>query len=348
MENRIALYPITSIAQGWDDEPFDRSILPVQIVPSVTIEEAKPLFKGDQFDWLTSYLGKENVETLKAMRFSLAIVYRYHPCEYDGGRGGEADQEAEMLVRNVAGCLRLIRPMAQTVGFMRGTVREDSTVNEDHFENPTAFVNVPCVQKLFSLRNRDVLRLQSAAPKFLDAMTGEFWKFRMAVELHEAGHHASHTNWKARFSLWCSAIEALFTSNTPGHKGSLVAKERIKWFLGSKTPIYAPGDIPSIAEQSNLAVEDIIEDLYELRNSVAHGDKTGDKFFKDKRICLDQTVNLVEVLHEATSFILRASLLKMLEDNLLPHFANGPASNSYFGSHGLTGSVLRKKKHRYR
>jgi hypothetical protein len=344
MENRIALYPVTSIAQSWDDEPFDRSVLPVKIVPGVTIEDAKPLFKEDQFDWLTSYLGKQNTDTLKEMRFSLAIVHRYQPADYDTGRGGKADQEAEILVRNVAGCLRLILPMAQTVGFMRGTVREDSTVNQDHFENPTAFMNVPCVQKFFSLRNKDVFRLQNAAPKFLDAMTGEFWKFRMAVELHEAGHHASHTNWKARFSLWCSAIEALFTSDTPDHKGSLVAKERIKWFLGSKTPIYAPGDIPSIAEQSNLTIEDIMEDLYDLRNSVAHGEKTADKFFKNRRICLDQTVNLVEVLHEATSFILRASLLRMLEDNLLPHFADGPASDAYFAANGLTDSALRKKK----
>jgi hypothetical protein len=48
------------------------------------------------------------------------------------------------------------------------------------------------------------------------------------------------------------------------------------------------------------------------------------------------------VLHEATSFIIRASLLKILEDDLLEHFANGPASDSYFGSKGLTGSMLRK------
>jgi hypothetical protein len=341
MEKRIALYPITSIAYDWDDEPFDRSVLPVQIVPGVKIEDAKTLFREDQFDWLVNFMGKQNVDTLAAMRFSLAIVHRYQPDEFDSGRGGEADKTAEMLVRNVAACLRLVRPTAQTVGFMRGTEREDSTVHEDHFENPTSFVNLPHVQRLFSLRNRDVVRLQNAAPKFLDAMSGEFWKFRMALELHEAGH-GSQIYWKARFSLWCSAIEALFTSNTPNHKGSLVAKERIKWFLGPKTPIYAPGDIPSIAEQSSLTVEEIIDDLYELRNSVAHGDKTADKFFKDKRNGLDQAVNLVDVLHEATSFIIRASLLKIIENNLLQYFSDGTASDTYFGSNGLTKPAIRR------
>jgi hypothetical protein len=342
MENRIALFPVTNIAQGWDDEPFDRSVLPMNVVSNVTLEDANPLFKEDQFAWLRSSMGKEKVDILNSMRFSLAIVHRYQPDEFDGGRGGNSDKAAEILVRNVNACLGLIRPTAQGVGFIRGEIGSDGSVLEDHFESPSTFATVPSVQKLFSIRNRDVIRLQNSALKFLHAMSGEFWKFRMSVELHEAGHY-SHAYWKARFSLWCSAIEALFTSNTPDHKGSLVAEERIKWFLGPKTHIYAPGDIPSIVEQSNLTIEDVIEDLYELRNSVAHGDKTPEKFFKDKRNGLDQPVSLVEVLHEATSFIIRSSLLKILDENLLEYFASGPASDAYFGSHGLTGSALRGK-----
>jgi len=342
MENRIALYPVTCIAQGWDDEPFDRSLLPVQVAPNVTLENATALFREDQFSSMINFMGKQDIDTLNAMRYSLAIVHRYRPDEYDGGNGAEADKQAEALVRNVNACLRLIRPTAQTVGFMRCKVRDDLTVQEDHFENPFPFMNVPCAQKLFSIRNRDVVRLQNLSWKFLHAMAGEFWKFRMSVELHEAGHY-SHAYWKARFSLWCSAIEALFTSNTPGHKGGLVAKQRIKWFLGPGTYIYAPGDIQLKSEQSNLTVEDVIEDLYELRNSVAHGDKTPEKFFKEKRKDLGQPVRLVEVVHEAASFIVRSSLLKILEENLLEHFASGPASDAYFGSHGLTGSALSGK-----
>ncbi len=342
METRIALYPILGIAPEWDDEPFDRSVLPMQIVPIVNVEDAKSLFQEDQFDWLNHHLSKNELDALKSIRHCLVIVHRYQPDVYDSDRGGKADQKAEMLVRNTAACLRLIRPTGQTAGFMRGTQRDDLTFHEDHFENPNSFVNVPDVQRFFSIRNRDVTRLQAIGQRFLEAMNGEFWKFRMSVELHEAGHF-SHTFWKARFSLWCSALEALFTSNTPDHKGSLVARERIKWFLGPHTLIYSMGDLPSNVEQSSLTIEEVIGDLYELRNSVAHGDKTADRFYKPKRQTLDYPVPLVEVLHEATSFIIRTSLLKILEDNLLQHFANGPASDSYFGSQGITATVLRKR-----
>jgi hypothetical protein len=48
-------------------------------------------------------------------------------------------------------------------------------------------------------------------------------------------------------------------------------------------------------------------------------------------------------LHEALSFIIRASLLKILEDGLLSHFADGPSSKEYFGAHGLVKSLLPKK-----
>ncbi len=174
MENRIALYPLLSVAAGWDDEPFDRSVLPIQIVPTVTIEDAKSLFREDQFDWLTHHLSKQELDTLKSIRHGLAIVHRYQPDEYDSGSGGQADQKAEVLVRNVAACLRLIRPTGQTAGFMRGTEREDLTFHEDHFENPAHFVNVPDVQKLFSLRTRDLTRLQTFAQMFLVAMCGGF------------------------------------------------------------------------------------------------------------------------------------------------------------------------------
>jgi hypothetical protein len=90
-------------------------------------------------------------------------------------------------------------------------------------------------------------------------------------------------------------------------------------------------------------MEDVIDDLYELRNSVAHGDKTPDKFFITARNEYGQDVTLAEALTEAASRIIRASLLRILEDNLLNEFASGPASEVYFGSAGLTRSALHAK-----
>ena len=108
--------------------------------------------------------------------------------------------------------------MRQDASFIRGTIGDDGTLLVEHLENPNNLVEIPAVQKFFLLRNRDLIRLQTVASRFLKVMEGEFWKFRMAVSLHEAGHFAA-LHWKGRMSLWCSALEAIFT---PGRMGTRV------------------------------------------------------------------------------------------------------------------------------
>ncbi|HYL83004.1 MAG TPA: hypothetical protein VE263_02120 [Candidatus Angelobacter sp.] len=333
MENRIALYPITAIAQNWEEEPLDLSALPATIVQDVTVEDTSPFLNDDAFDWLKGEMGRHDLQAMRAVRY--AIVHRYQPKPLE--MADESNRNAENLVRGLSACLRLIRPMRQSASFIRGVVQSEGKLRVDHFEHPNQLMEVPDAHKLFTLRNRDLALFKRVGHDFLRGMKGEFWKFRLAVYFHEAGHFP-HLYWQARFSLWCSAVEALFTSNTRGHKGSLVAKKRIKWFLGKDTSIYAPGDIPSssIETEPNITIGDVIDDLYELRNRVAHGDKIPDRFFKQMREGLGGSVTLAEVLNEAISFIIRASLLRILEQNLLSHFADGPASELYFGGHGLT------------
>ena len=225
----------------------------------------------------SGYISKRERESLERVRF--AIV-----CRYDDDYGGpdyQTDKTAEATVRLMGACLRLIRPMQQDAAFIGGKILPDSTVYIQRFDIPVE-IGVPAVQKLFRLRNRDVTRLQKVAPLFMEAMHGDFWKFRSSVELYDWGHF-HHLYWKARFSLWCSAIEALYTSNAPEHKGSLVAKERIKWFLGPDTRIYEPGDIQDGQPEVTTTIGEVVDDLYELRNVIAHGDKTPDKFWVTAR-----------------------------------------------------------------
>jgi hypothetical protein len=43
--------------------------------------------------------------------------------------------------------------------------------------------------------------------------------------------------------------ESIFTTNSREHQGTTAAPERIKWFLGDNTSIYAPGDLEQAAEK---------------------------------------------------------------------------------------------------
>ena len=246
MRRNFSLYAIHGLAGGADDEQFTIS-LPFDVAESVRIENVSSLLRTDTFDLFKQRMGTDSAGRLQAVRY--ALVHRYEPRAFrddEENRVGEEmiDERSSELVRNMAACLRLIRPMRQSALLMQGAVRCDETFDVEKLDHPLEFHEVPEVQKVFMLRDRDAEELKSVAPRFLRAMREEFWKFRMAVQFHELGFFQS-TQWKARYILWTSAIESIYTSHSWEHQGSLVAKERIRWFLGGGSPIYAPEIFPN-------------------------------------------------------------------------------------------------------
>jgi hypothetical protein len=342
MPDKVTLYPIFALAGRGDDQPFDATVLPFQIVDGIAVEDVRPMFEDDTLAWVRNELGRRDVEELEEVHY--AIVHRYAVNELDGGN---ADTDSERLVRNLNACLRLVRPMRQRTSLMRGDLGEDGKIDVKHFDHPQELLEVPEVQKLFHLRNVDLELLRTVSAEFLRAMANDFWKFRMGVEFHEAGHFQDWY-WKARYSLWCSALEALYTSHSPEHQGSLVAEERIKWFLGENTSIYDPGDVPAyIRPQPNITVGAIVDDIYTVRNLIAHGDRVPDEFFERMmRQGVGEELSVLAVLIEAVSFITRKSLLRILRDDLLQHFVDAASSEAYFGAAGLTNTAIRRRLNR--
>jgi hypothetical protein len=339
---RISIYPLYGLAGQPEDEPFNEAVLPFEVIPNVTLELVSPLFSDETWDWLQSYVGKRSLDDLKGVRH--AIVHRYETEQEAVNLGAHSD--SRKLIQNIAALLRLIRPMTQRALLIQGEFRRDDTLDVKTFDHPID-LEVPEVQKLFCVSNRDADALRELAPEFLRAMAGEFWKFRIAVQFHDAGHFHGALFWKARYMLWCSGLESIYTSQDREHSGSNVARERIKWFLGANTPLYPLGDIPSFCPQSDLTVGQIVKELYDLRNYVAHGDKTPDEFFQKKvRRGLNGDLNLVQVCLECVSFILRHSLLKILQERLLENFANSPVAEKYFENAGLTNTLIRQREMR--
>ncbi len=339
----FTLYAIYSLGQ-YDEEPFDTGRLPLEIANCVRIEHVAPLLREDTFDHVKSRMGTSPVEQLAGVEY--ALVHRYEIPATDAHAAEKRDprEASEELVRNIAACLRLIRPMRQSALSMHGTVREDGTFDVVGFDHPIGLLETPENQKLFHLRNQDADDLLKYAPLFLQAMNGGIWKFKMAAQFHELGHFQQF-DWKARYLLWASAIESIYTSHNSEHKGTNVAKERIKWFLGETTSVYPPGDISEFLVDPHITVGSIVVPLYEVRNFLAHGDRIPDKYFTDKaRGGLNGPLHVVAALSEAESFIIRQSLLKILRDGLTAHFAGAAENEAYFGGQGLTNSELQKKK----
>jgi hypothetical protein len=204
----------------WDDNPFDQSVLPFTVCPNVTVEAISTLV-SEAFVWAKTALGSEDLKTLESVRY--AIVYRYQTCH---SNRGDEDDRAETYITHIAACLRVIRPMRQTALVIQGRITEEDKFDIQHFDHPVNLMEVPEVQKLFYLHNKDLHLLRLVIQPYLKIMSGEYWKVRLAMQYHDGGHWQDRF-WKSRFTLWVSGIEALYATHDTDHSGRLVISERV-------------------------------------------------------------------------------------------------------------------------
>lgn len=347
---QFCLYPIERTARKFpldiDDDDFDASLLPIDLVEGARIEDVSPLISSDEFEVFKRELGVRAIEKLEKMKY--AIIHRFPDSAIENGEFvSEVDllHRSQNIVAEMETCLRIIRPTNQHTQMCWGRVNNNGGLYGFGFQNPLEFTASPANQIFFKIRTIDLNDLVVCAPLFRAAMHGPYWKFRMAVQMHEAGHF-QNTDWKARYFLWSSALEALFTSkgqNWREHSGSLVASERIKALLGSQTPVYPPGELLSDLRNPGTTVESIIGELYCLRNHIAHGDRVPDYYFQSPgRVDVNGSLNKVMVLIEAISFIVRKTLVKILRDGLISHFADDASLETYYTAQGLTRTDFRR------
>jgi len=341
---KFTFYPIERISRGIqrggvDDEDFDPAILPYKITDLLTIEDVSTLIAEDEFDIYRPVLGKYLHDHINIKH---AIVHRFPRYEIDASNHiikFEVDMVnlSRNLVGSAAACLRLIRPTTQYLGLFHGDL-EDGKFRRIGFDTPVDGLMNPISHRTLGFRTSDAETLKFYLPLFLKGMSGPFWKFQMAVKMHESGHFQNDS--RAKFFLWTTAVESLFT--TKSQQGSLVGSERIKSFLGPKSPIYPPGELSSVYINPNHTVEEVVGELYCLRNHIAHGDRIPPYYSQQpgRQDIYSGDIARFEMLLEAISFIIRHSLLKILSDNLVDEFADASSTDAYFGAKNLNKKAL--------
>jgi hypothetical protein len=326
--------PIYSLGHRGSEDKFDSTKLPFEIIPALTIEDIEHLLTEKAFVLWKAMLGESLFEKIGRVRY--AFTYRY-------GKDEVKHHLKESPTTYAASCLRLIRPMRQGVLVSaHGEISDDGSFDVRSFDLSERQTGIEVVEahKLSTLRDGDAENLRLLLPDFIRAMEGDFWKFRMAAQFHDLGYFQSY-NWKPRFLLWASSLESIYTSHSRDHQGSRVAIARIKWFLDEKTRLYPPSEWPRVIPDCSLTIDDVLDDLYEFRNFVAHGDKIPDSFFQTcPRSGINGGVCKAEVLSEAASFVIRMSLIKILREGLLDHFVDAGPAEAYFAAQGLVNSKL--------
>lgn len=311
--------------------PFDTNCLPFEVLEGVEIADVSALLPPSLFTHMRGEAGRHRMYYLESTRkFALKHGYQVDtPFAVTPITPETSEVSSDSLMNLVYACLKLIRPTRE-----QGGVRADLDINGGIGIRSVSFadgrLDFPEGEKLYSIRNKDLELLGDVIHPFLKTMQEEYWPFRMAVEYYDRGYAVN--DGKARYLYWgSSSLHALYSSNNDK------IMQRVKGFLGADTLVYDPTDRPEFEflQPSTLTIGDLIEDINEVRNCVAHGRRIPDKFFEMKRKGLNGEVSCIQVLEDALGFVIRETLLRILENNLMEHFKSEQDVSLYWRSRGL-------------
>jgi len=342
--NKIQFFPISGARAAWDEE--SPLVGPYQILPSenLSIENVSHLITPNTFSlWKTGcHISKDTADSLDSVKF--AIVHRRSsPSQGDDG----LETSSTFLIDCAGSCLALIRPTRRSRAMhIRGVVKADGTLDPQGFSARDENADVPEIQKLFVVRERDVQLLTAVLPEFIELyqkdqngkMLDDYEPLRMAIQLYGEGYSLSY--WKARNILWWSAIEALYGSS----EGAAMA--RIYSFFGNKVlldgyncSIYEKGDIPTCFFPSTDSLHTLgkmVPLIYEVRNASAHGQKVPDSHFVPVAHPFGQGVVGLDALAEAATFVIRKTVIEILKRGLRGNFKDRAAREDFWlYQHGL-------------
>jgi hypothetical protein len=255
--NKIEFFPILVDTLGYlSDDPPPTETHTILAAENLTIENVSHLITPNTFSlWKKDCsISKDTASALENVKY--AIVHRYSsPTDRDSVLDGNSTE----LVNLAVACLALIRPTRRSRAMnIPGIIKADGTLDPHGFSATHEPAEVPEIQKLFTIRKKDIDLLSSVLPEFIQLyqkddqrrVKDEYEPLRMAAQLYEQAYALSY--WKARHILWWSAIEALYGNNEDAAMARIYALFGNKKLVdGYRCPIYEKGDIPSCYNPSS-------------------------------------------------------------------------------------------------
>lgn len=337
--NKIEFHPIHVDKFGYlsDDPPLSGTHV-VMASENLAVEDVSSLLTEHTFSlWKQEcYVSKDVADDLE--RMSYAIVHRYTSTVE---RDSELDQRSTDLVSLAIACLALIRPTRRSrVMNIPGIIRPDGIFDPQGFSAANDPAEVPEIQKLFTIRKKDIQLLSVVLPEFLKLyrkdsqgqLLNEYEPLRMAIQLYGEGYVISY--WKARHILWWSAIEALFgnpETSSMARIYALFGNHDLE--KGWHRSIYDDGDIPSCYSHSaytDHTLGEMVPLIYDVRNFAAHGQKVPDSHFSPVAHPFGTNVVGVDALAEAATFIIRKAVTAILQHGFRERFKDRNARDGFW------------------
>lgn len=332
VEKKITVTPVFGLADELDGEEFPLTLLPFEVGPGVFLADVSQQMKNADYSlWARDYLSKEDVKDLRGWHY--ALIHYFDSEQYLISAPEEQSRE---LVHRVFVGLRIVRPSWTPYQYLRAAVRQDGSFDPSGFSKAEGRLTVSSCDAANSIRKRDAELLRAIVPALLAAYDTKCGPVSRAISILELGYVSEFRDVKQL--MWTTALDALFTSAK--NWGSDLAIRRIKRLIGPNTRIYEPADFPHYMSPPPFTVEQVARDIYRLRNKFAHGEWIPKEFLDKPGYSgkAGEQLNYADVLLEATSFVLRMSLVVILKQNLLDIFRTKESLDWYFSRSGLVNT----------
>jgi hypothetical protein len=319
---KITITPVGRFAEPFvDDEEFSPKDLPFEILPGIFLADVGKQMKHLDLElWSREYLSKHDVDKIQGWRH--ALVHYYSEEEYS--HGTPESQSRELLYRIFLG-LRIVRPSRVPFQYLHARVKGDGSLDPSGFYRAEVPLTVCACDTWGPIRASDAELLRAVAPSLIRAFEMRCRPVTRAMSVLETGYNSPNVD--VKLLLWVTGLEALFTSSN--YSGAPVVIRRVRHFLGSKTQLYRSSDYPGFLSMPTLRVKDLLQDIYRMRNSVAHGEWIPPEFLARSGHA-GGAKSYADVLLEAASIVLRLALTRILKDSLLETFGDKDGLDSYF------------------
>ncbi len=234
---KITITPVYGLSE-WD-EPFDKSLLPFDIIQGVQFADVRDKIASANFElWKREFLSNEDVRKLKSWQYALTHVY-----EAEEYLQSHPEAESKELVHRVFLGLRIVRPTRQPYACLQAKLNNDSAIEPFSFSHPERTLVVPDSEALNVVRTRDAQELRAITPVLLKAFETNSRPLIRAIRSLEIGYLSEFPD--VQHLLWVIGLDSLFTAQDWENYGTWVAIERIKQFLGPERRIYETGALPT-------------------------------------------------------------------------------------------------------
>jgi hypothetical protein len=326
---KITIVPVGRLAERFaDEQEFNPNDLPFALGSNVFLEDISQQMKSLDLElWSREYLSKHDVAKVQGWKH--ALVHRYSEEEY---LHSAPEAHSRELVHKMFVGLRVVRPSNVPFQYLHARVKPDGSFDPWGFSRAEMRLTVCGCDTWATIRPVDAKLLVAITPSLLRAYETKCLPITRAVNVLEVGYNSRYLDVKQL--LWVTGIEALFTSST--YNGAPTVIRRLRHFLGSKTQIYNPVDFPRFLSMPTLSLKDVLEDIYSVRNRLAHGEWVPEEFM-NRPGHQGGTSSYAEILLEATGIALRLALIRILRDSLLEIFGDKDRLDKYFSYDPISG-----------